>query len=139
LPPDQLPKLKAMRSLILDPLPKWLALQKLVTEEQLHQAFLEICQLPAADPWRVEEVQRLRPVLSPGFAEENGCHILEEVHSGVRVGLSQMPSSQTLHEIHNRLLGYPIFFQALSYADATVLNTLASRTGQSAAPLPRAA
>jgi hypothetical protein len=139
LKPDDLPKLEAVRSLILDPLPKLLTMQKLVTEEQLHQAFLEICQLPAADPWKAEEVQRLRPVLPPGFAEENGCYLLAEGHGGVRLGLTQMLSAQTLREIHNRLRGYPIFFQALSYADATALRTRASVTVGPAAPLPRAA
>ena len=136
---DQLAKLQVMRSLLIDPLPRWLTLQKLVTEEQLHQAFLEICQLPAADPWRVEEVQRLRPVFPPGFAEENGCHILEAVHGGVRIGVGRMPSTQTLRELHDRLRDYPIFFQALSYHDATTLSTLASRATGAASPLARAA
>jgi hypothetical protein len=136
---DQLSRLQAMRSLLLDPLRKWLTLQKLVTEEQLHEAFLQICQLPPAEPWTPQEVKRLQPVLPPGFAEENGCYLLEERVGGVRIGMSQLPSTQALREIHDRLRGYPIFFQALSYADVTLLRGLAHGAASQVSPLPRAA
>ncbi len=121
---EDLPNLRSMRELIADPLPKWLRLQKRVTDAQLHQTFLDICYLPMAGPWRPEEVTRLAPVLPPGFAAEIGCHCLEQTPEGIRVGLTQMPSAKALREIHDRLSGYALFFQAVSYTDAAALRKL---------------
>lgn len=120
---DKLPSLRSMRELIADPLPKWLLLQKLATEEQLHQTFLEICYLPPATEWNVDEVKRLWPVL-PGFADETRCYCLQETQGAIRLGLAQMPSTKALREIHDRLSGYALFFQALNYEDAIRLRTL---------------
>ena len=77
--------------------------------------------LPPANPWRPEEAKRLSTVLAPGFAEETGCYCLEESGGAVRLGLAQMPSFAALREIHERLAGYAIFFQALSYEDLRAL------------------
>jgi hypothetical protein len=109
-----------------DPIPKWLLLQKLVTEEQLHQAFLAVANLPVAEAWQEAEVKRLLPILPPGFAVENHCYPLQETNGNLRIGLAQMPSEQVLREIYDRLAGYPICFQALSLADAAKLRTLAA-------------
>jgi hypothetical protein len=119
-----LPNLKSMRELIADPLPTWLLLQKKVTQEQLHQTFLEICYLPPAGPWMPEEVKRLAPVLPPGFAGETGCFCLQETGGALRLGLTQMPSPKALRDIHQRLAGYPIFFQALNYSDGLAVRQL---------------
>jgi len=124
LKPADLPSLKSARELIADPLPKWLLLQKKVTEEQLHQTFLEICYLPPATLWTAGEVKRLAPALAPGFAEDAGCYCLEERDGAVRLGLAQMPSLRALREVHERLAGYPIFFQALSYTDTLAIRQL---------------
>jgi len=90
----------------------------------LHQTFLDICYLPMAGPWRPEEVTRLAPVLPPGFAAETGCYCLEQTPEGIRVGLTQMPSAKALREIHDRLSGHALFFQAVSYTDAAALRKL---------------
>lgn len=123
---DDLPDLKSMRELITDPLPKWLLLQKKATEAQLHQTFVEICYLPPATAWNVEEIKRLWLVLPPGFADETRCYCLEETRRVIRLGLAQMPSTKALREIHDRLSGYALFFQALSYEDARNLRSLSS-------------
>jgi len=124
LRPEDLPGIKAARELMTDPLPHWLLLHQQVTAEQLHQTFLEICYLPPAAAWRPEEVKRVAPALAPRFAEQTGCFCLEESGGAVRLGLAQMPSARALREIHERLAGHPIFFQALTYADATAIRQL---------------
>jgi hypothetical protein len=126
IPQTELPNLEAMRKVIAAPLPNWLRMQKLISDEQLHQLFLEICYLPPAEPWHPEEVQRLCGVLPPGFAEENGCYCLEEQNGALRLGLSQMLSPPALLEIYDRLSGYPLYFQALSYADSVALRNLSA-------------
>jgi adsorption protein B len=122
---DELPNLKAMRSLVADPLPKWLLLQKKVTYEQLHQTFLETCYLPLARQWSPEEVTRLLPILPPGFGEEYACYPLKATRENITIGLTQLPAARTLREIYDRLFGYPLFFQAVTYADARQLSVLA--------------
>lgn len=114
---EEVAQIKATRQLIADPLPRWMLLQRMLTAEQLHHAFIDISYLPPAAPWRAEEVTRLRPVLPPGFAEENGCFCLEEAQGAIRIGLGQLPSQRALLELYDRLAGYPIFFQALSFRD----------------------
>ena len=126
LPEEQLPNLATLRSIIAEPLPKWLQLQKLITEEQSHQIFLEISQLPAATAWTPEQASRLLPILPPGFPADSGCYCLDASEQGIRLGLAQLPSPRVLREIHDRLAGYPIFFQALSYSDAIKLRDLAA-------------
>ena len=123
---ENLPQLATLRTIVAEPLPRWLLLQRLLTEEQLHRIFLEIARLPAATPWRPEEVTRLLPLLPPGFSNETGCYCLEASERGVRFGLAQLPTSQTLLQIHDRLAGYPIFFQALSLPEAIQLWHLTS-------------
>jgi len=118
------PDVKELRTLIADPIPKWLLLQKIATDEQLHRAFLEIAGLPAAEAWTTEEVRRLLPILPPGFAVEHGCYPLQETGGAVRLGLAQMPSEQVLREIYDRLGGYPLCFEALNFADAARLRSL---------------
>jgi len=118
------PDVKILRELIADPIPKWLLLQKVVTEEQLHQAFLQVANLPVAERWQAEEVRRLLPILPPGFAAENLCFPLQEAGGALRLGLAQMPPAQVLQEIYDRLAGYPICFQALTLADAARLREL---------------
>jgi hypothetical protein len=90
----------------------------------LHEIFLEISYLTPATPWKPEEVQRLRPALPPGFAEENGCWCLEETKGAIRIGLAQLPSAQALQALHHRLSGYPLYFEALTYADSQLMRTL---------------
>ena len=121
------PDVKELRTLIADPIPKWLLLQRIVTEEQLHRAFLEIDNLPVAEPWQADEVRRLLPILPPGFAVEHGCYPLAEVNGDIRLGLAQMPSPQILQVIYDRLAGYAICFQALNFADVGKLRELAER------------
>ncbi|MCX6895972.1 MAG: hypothetical protein NTZ16_10840 [Verrucomicrobia bacterium] len=120
------PDVKIFRELIADPIPKWLLMQNMVTEEQLHQAFLEVANLPVAETWQEAEVRRLLPILPPGFAVENHCYPLQESNGALRIGLAQMPSAQVLQEIYDRLAGYPICFQALTMADAAKLRSLAA-------------
>jgi bacteriophage N4 adsorption protein B len=115
---EEAAQIKATREVIADPLPRWLLLQRTLSAEQLHRAFLDICYLPPATPWTTEEIRRLQPVLPPGFAEEHGCYCLEEAQGAIRMGLAQMPSKAVLNQIYDRLAGYPLFFQALSYAEA---------------------
>ncbi len=115
------PDLAALRGLIADPIPKWLVLQKLVSEEQLHQTFLQTFSLPAAAQWTPEEVQRLAPVLPPLFSAQTACYCLQESNGAIGLGLCQMPSAETLRRIYQRLLGYPIFFQTLDLHDAEIL------------------
>ena len=54
----------------------------------------------------------------------SGCYCLDASEQGVRLGLAQLPSPRVLREIHDRLAGYPVFFQALSYSDAIKLRDL---------------
>ena len=120
------PDVKELRQLITDPIPKWLLLQKIVTEEQLHQAFLGVANLPAAEAWKESEVRRLLPILPPNFAVENGCYPLHETDGAIRIGLSQMPTAPVLAELYDRLAGYPLCFQALNFADAGTLRQFAA-------------
>ena len=124
---DQLPGLAALRSVIAEPLPQWLLLQKMISDEQLHQIFLDISRLPMVTSWNPDEIHRLLPVLPPGFPGETGCYCLEASTGGIRLGLAQLPSAQTLREIRDRLAGYPVFFQSLNYADALKLRHLVAR------------
>ncbi len=117
------PDLLALRGLIADPIPKWLVLQKLVSEPQLHQTFLETFSLPAAGQLSTQQAQQLAPVLPPLFSAQTGCYCLQESNGAVDLGLCQMPSPETLRRIYQRLLGYPIFFQALNQHDAEILRS----------------
>ena len=126
LPKASAPDVKIFRELIADPIPKWLLMQHMVTEEQLHQAFLEVANLPVAETWQEAEVKRLLPILPPGFAVENHCYPLQENNGALRIGLAQMPSTQVLQDIYDRLAGYPICFQALTLADDAKLRSLAA-------------
>lgn len=127
---EELPNLKSMRSLVSDPIPKWLLLQKKVTEEQLHQTFMEICYLPLAQSWNSDEVARLLPILPPGFSHEHGCYPLKVTRENITLGLSTLPSAQTLRDLHDRLFGYPLFFQAVSFSDAQRLREIAAAQRQ---------
>ena len=69
-------------------------------------------------------MHRLAPVLQAGFSVTNGCFCLRETDGGLVIGLSQMPSPKILREIHDRLSGYPIFFQSLTQKDAGLLREL---------------
>jgi len=121
---EDVPSITAMRELISDPVPNWLLLQKMVTEEDLHETFLQISHLPRVHEWDAMEVIRLAAVLPPRFALENGCFALRETDGGLVIGLAQMPSAKVLREIHDRLTGYPIFFQSLHYNDACTVRDL---------------
>jgi bacteriophage N4 adsorption protein B len=123
---EEVPNLKSIRSLVADPIANWLLLQKRVTEEQLHQIFLETCYLSPAGPWNSDELARLLPIFPPGFSEEHGCYPLQATRENITLGLSQLPSTRTLKDIHDRLFGYPLFFQALTWQDAQVLRTIAA-------------
>ena len=122
---DDITRAKAARSLVTDPIPNWLLLHKLVTEEQLNEAFREICFLPRASEWRPEEVRRLAPLLPPGFAEEYGCFCLEETKAALRIGLSQIPTSRSIHELYDRLAGCSLFFQSVNHEESKQLRILA--------------
>jgi hypothetical protein len=126
LKPDDIARAKAARSLLVDPLPNWLLLQQLVTEEQLNLTFREICFLPRVSEWRPEEVRRLAPLLPPGFAEEHACYCLEEVHAAVRIGLAQLPTVAVVREIYDRLTGCSLFFQSVDYEESRQLRILAT-------------
>jgi adsorption protein B len=118
LKPEDIARAKAARTLIVDPIPNWLLLQKLATEEQLNEAFREICFLPRATAWDPAQVRRLAPLLPPGFAQANGCFCLAESAAAIRLGLSQLPSPGAVREIHDRLAGCALFFQALTTEEA---------------------
>jgi hypothetical protein len=125
LKPEDLTRIQTMRGLITDPIPRWLLLQKLVTEEQLNTAFREVCHLPRATGWKDENVKRLAGLLPPGFSDETGCYCLEESGANVRLGLGQMLSAETLRQIHDRLAGGSVFFQALTHAQVEQLRGVA--------------
>ena len=122
---DRLPTIAAMRQLTTDPASKWLLLQRLVSEEQLHQTFLEVSQLSASRDVNAAEVQRLMPTLPPAFAAENGFYPLQSTNDSVRLGLAEMPSPEALRLVHTRLAGYSLFFQLLSFNDALQLKRAA--------------
>jgi hypothetical protein len=124
LKPEDQARIKTMRGLITDPMPRWLLLQKLVTEEQLNTTFRQVCHLPRATGWKDEEVKRLAAVLPPGFAGETGCHCLEEAGANVRLGLALLPSADTVRQIYDRLAGCSIYFQSLTHAEAEQLRAL---------------
>ena len=121
------PDVKELRQLISDPIPKWLLLQKIVTEEQLHNAFLGVAGLPPAENWQTDEVRRLATILPPGFANENGVYALQETKGAIRLGLSQMPTTGALLDLYDRLGGYSLCFQALNQADVAKLRDLVSQ------------
>ena len=121
---DHLPTIAAMRQLTTDSASKWLVLERLVSEEQLHQTFLEVSQLPASDV-DLPEVQRLMPAFPPDFARENGFYPLQSTDRFVRLGLSEMPSPEALRLVYTRLAGYSLFFQILSFIDASQLKRAA--------------
>jgi hypothetical protein len=124
LRPEDVARARAIRTLITDPISKWLRLQNLVTEARLNETFREICYLPRATPWRAEEVRRLATVLPPGFAEEHGCYCLEESQAAVRLGLAQLPAAATVHQLYDRLVGCSILFEALTLEQAQELRSL---------------
>ena len=121
---EDVPSISAMRELISDPVPRWLLLQNMATEEQLHETFLQISHLPRVHDWDAMEIIRLASVLPPRFALDNGCFALRETEGGLVIGLAQLPSAKTLRDIHDRLTGYPVFFQSLSYKDACMVREL---------------
>jgi adsorption protein B len=121
---QDVPDVKELRTLIADPIPKWLLVQKLVSGEQLHRAFVAIAGLPDAGDWNTGEARRLAVILPPGFACEYRVYPLDEKQGAIRLGLAQMPSLETLHAIYDRLSGYSLCFQALSVADAARLHEL---------------
>jgi hypothetical protein len=121
---QDLSRLEGMRQLITDPIPKWLLLQKMVTEEQLHRVSLDMAKLPLAGAWTVEEARRLWPLLAPGFASQNGCYCLSESAGNIRIGLSQLPSGRILRELHDRLHGYALWFEAVKFEDYLRLKEL---------------
>jgi len=120
---DQVAKIAALQQLTTDPASNFLLLHRMATAEQLHRAFLDICNLPPADRFDETEVKRLRAIFPPGFAAENGCYPLAVTGDAIRLGLSQMPSPGTLRQIHHRLAGYALFFQSLSFGDAQKLKS----------------
>jgi len=124
LKPEDIARVKASRSLLTDPISKWLLLHHLVTEQQLNETFREICFLPRATSWRTDEVRRLASVLPPGFAQENGCYCLEESGAAVRLGLAHMPATETVRQIYDRLSGCAIFFQALDQGQVLQLRSV---------------
>jgi len=117
-------RVKSARTLITDPVVKWLRLQKLATDAQLHEAFLELCFLPRAENVNHDEVKRLVPLLAPGFAEEHGCYCLDEFGGAVRIGLVQMPSLAMIRQIYDRLSGCAVFFQTLGPEQTTQLRRI---------------
>jgi hypothetical protein len=119
--------IEAMQALIADPVAKWLLMQRLVDERTLHRAFLEASGLPIAGRLQEEEFGRLNSVLPPGFAVEHGCYCLEEGGGHLRIGLAQMPSARVIRRVQERLMGYGLFFQALTLDDAAVLKGLVER------------
>jgi hypothetical protein len=121
---DVIPDVAEFRGLIADPIPKWLLVQKLATEEQLNKAFAAISGLPAAAAWSSEEAFRLAPILRPGFANEFGVYPIEEKNGNIRLGLSQMPVTETLQAVYDRLAGYALSFEALNSADLKKLADL---------------
>src|SRR5947208_16803617 len=74
---DHLPTIAAMRQLTTDSASKWLVLEHLGSEEQLHRTFSEVSQLPATREVNVAEVQRLMSTLPPDFARENVFYVLQ--------------------------------------------------------------
>jgi hypothetical protein len=126
LRPEQLPNILALRELTTDSASNWLVLQRSVSEEQLHATFLETSNLAVAQSWNLVDVKRLLPILPPGFSAEHACYPLQSINGSVRLGLGQMPSSSAVRTIYNRLAGYSLFFQALSYADAIEIKKAAA-------------
>jgi bacteriophage N4 adsorption protein B len=121
-----LPRIDAARALIADPLSTWLLLQRMVNEEELHAAFLEMSRLPESPALDPQETERLLPALPPGFPEETGCFCLAESAGAVRLGLAQLPTATNLHAIHDRLMGCSLFFHGVSYAASTSLRLQAT-------------
>jgi hypothetical protein len=78
-----------------------------------------------ATGWKDENVKRLAGLLPPGFSDETGCYCLEESGANVRLGLGQMLSAETLRQIHDRLAGGSVFFQALTHAQVEQLRGVA--------------
>jgi adsorption protein B len=123
LPAAEMPNLRARLGLLTDPVHRWLLLEKRATEKQLHQAFLDLGGLLAAEPWRADMVRQLAPALPPGFSTEHGCYCLD-YQNGVRLGLAQWPSRQVWRTIHERLEGHPLWFQPLTLEEAQVLRDI---------------
>lgn len=113
----------AAQKLIDEPLPGWLRLRNMVSEKNLHDTFLEISCLPAAEAQVREEVLRLLPILPPGFAKGHGCYPLR-AERNITLGLSELPTDRLLKSIYSRLQDYPLFFKALSLSDAGRLKQL---------------
>jgi len=116
---DQLPAIDATRKLTSDPIAKTLLLQRIVTPEQLHETFLEICPIPPAQPIDLAEVSKLAPLLPPGAAVENRCFALAANRDQIVIGLGQIPSKEFLRLLYTRLAGYALAFEALSFMDAS--------------------
>jgi len=121
---EQLSDVAALRRLTTDSASKWLLLHRMVPEEQLHQTFVEACNLPPAQSWTSQEVKRLLPILPPGFAKEEACYPLQESNGNIRLGFGQMPSRAVLRVLWNRLSGYALCFQYLSREETVQLQKL---------------
>ena len=117
LPEEALQELRRTRSVIADSLHRWLLVEGRVPRQTLHQVFLEMIGLVVAESRRPEYARQFDAVLPPGFAREHGCVCLNH-RDGLRIGLSQVPSRATVRRLYERLEGYPIWFQALSWEDA---------------------
>jgi hypothetical protein len=124
---EDMANIEAMQALIADPVAKWLLMQRLVDERTLHRAFLEASGLPIAGRLQEEEFGLLNSVLPPGFSVEHGCYCLEAGGGHLRIGLAQMPSARVIRRVQERLMGYGLFFQALTLDDAAVLKGLVER------------
>ncbi|HXG46293.1 MAG TPA: glycosyl transferase family protein [Methylomirabilota bacterium] len=122
---EQVRRVQSARSLITDPVPRWLLLQNMADEQQLHRAFLELCLLPRAGAIDEDEARRVAPLLPPGFAAEHGCFALAEAAGAVCLGLSQMPSPRGIDQLHDRLAGAALLFQALDLERAARLKRIA--------------
>ena len=65
------------------------------------------------------------PAFPPDFARKNGFYPLQSTDRFVRLGLSEMPSPEALRLVYTRLAGYSLFFQILSFIDASQLKRAA--------------
>jgi len=111
--------LDEMRRQASDPVPVLVRELGLASEEQLHEAFLHLSRLPMAPACDQAEIARLALLLPPGFSSGTGCFTIAENKGAITLGLSRILTPMELLTIHERLTGYPIFFQALSFDDAT--------------------
>lgn len=115
--------LREMRLLVSDPVPVLVKELGMAGDDALHDAFLKLSRLPVAPAHDPAEVERLRPLLPPGFTKLTGCRAISESDGAVTLGLSRLLTARELLTIHERLTGYPIFFQALAFGDAQALKS----------------